>query len=113
VCSSDLVQSPQQTWSAQKPRYIAAVLAANAAVAAHGTPAVPGQPAPGKAKADEPAYGLTAYDRTNGGLLWEVKLPSEPLMDGLAIARDGTVLVRLFDGGLVAVGTGNRAAVKH
>ena len=102
-------QAPQQIWMSHKPRYIAAVLAANAAVAAHGEPAVPGLAVPPKAKADEPRYGLTAYDRADGRPLWEVKLPGEPLMDGLSIARDGTVLVRLLDGGVAAVGTPDRA----
>ena len=104
-------QTPQQTWSAQKPRYIAAVLAANAVVAAQGAPAVPDLLEPGKAKADEPSYGLAAYGRADGRLMWEVKLPGEPLMDGLSIARDGTVLVRLLDGALVAVGTRDNTTV--
>jgi outer membrane protein assembly factor BamB len=104
------LQVPQQIWIAEKPRYIAAVLGANVAVAAHGTPAVPGLAVPGKPKAEEPAYGVTAYDRSDGRLMWEVTLPGEPLMDGLSIARDGTVLVRLLDGALVAIGAGDGAA---
>ncbi|MGA2619216.1 MAG: PQQ-binding-like beta-propeller repeat protein [Thermoguttaceae bacterium] len=101
----DQFQAPQQVWRREKPRYIAAVLADNAVLAAFGTPAVPGMVPPGKEKAAPAAYGLTAYDRADGKLLWEVALPGEPLMDGLSIARDGTTLVRLLDGSLVAVGT--------
>ena len=74
-------------------------------VAAHGSPAIPGKPARGKTKPEEPAYGLVAYGRGDGKVLWEATLPGEPLMDGLSIARDGTVLVRLLDGALVAVGS--------
>jgi outer membrane protein assembly factor BamB len=101
----DQFLAPQQVWSAQKVRYIAAVLTANAVLAVHGTPAVPGMVVPGQAKPEKPAYGLTAYNRTDGKPLWEVALPpGEPLMDGLSVARDGTVLVRLLDGSLTAVG---------
>ena len=98
-------RAPQQVWAAQKTRYIAAVLASGAVVAAHGSPAIPGKPARGKTKPEEPAYGLVAYGRGDGKVLWEATLPGEPLMDGLSIARDGTVLVRLLDGALVAVGS--------
>jgi outer membrane protein assembly factor BamB len=50
------------------------------------------------------AYAVTAYGRADGKVLWEVPLPGEPLMDGLSIARDGSILVRLLDGGLVCAG---------
>jgi len=37
-------------------------------------------------------------------VIWEVELPGEPIADGVSIARDGSVLVRLLDGGLASVG---------
>jgi PQQ-like domain len=48
-------------------------------------------------------WQLTAYDRKDGRALWSVPLPSEPLFNGLAIAGDGTVIVTLRDGSVVAV----------
>ncbi len=49
---------------------------------------------------------MTAFHRVDGRVLWEVKLPGrdEPLMDGLSVARDGSILVRFLSGGLVAIG---------
>jgi len=47
---------------------------------------------------------LIAYDRADGKERWRVALPSEPVMDGLAVARDGSVIVQLLDGGVVCAG---------
>jgi outer membrane protein assembly factor BamB len=48
-------------------------------------------------------WKLTALARTDGKELWSVALPSEPLYNGLAIAADGSIVVTLRDGSLVAV----------
>jgi len=53
--------------------------------------------------ADKPCQ-LIAYDRADGKERWRVSLPSEPVMDGLCVARDGSVIVQLLDGGVVCVG---------
>ena len=52
-------------------------------------------------------YFVTAFHRADGRMLWEIKLPGmdEPLMDGLSVARDGSILVRLLGGGLARIGT--------
>jgi outer membrane protein assembly factor BamB len=49
-------------------------------------------------------WQLSAFRRENGESLWAVPLPAEPLYNGLALAADGTVIVTLRDGALVAVG---------
>ena len=64
-------------------------------------------PANRKAHGDPPPpskHVLTAFQRGNGDVIWEVELPGEPIADGVSIARDGSVLVRLLDGGLSCVG---------
>jgi hypothetical protein len=48
-------------------------------------------------------WKLTAFSRDGKETLWEVDLPQEPLFSGLAIARDGSVLVTLRDGSIVCV----------
>ena len=52
---------------------------------------------------DQPCQ-LIAFNRADGSERWRVSLPSEPVMDGLAVARDGSVVVQLLDGGVVGVG---------
>jgi len=51
------------------------------------------------------SWGVAAYDRDTGKPLWDVPLASEPLQDGVSIARDGSVVVQLLDGSVVCVGT--------
>ena len=48
-------------------------------------------------------WRLSAFDRQTGDDLWDAPLPSEPVLNGIAIAADGTVLVALRDGALVCV----------
>lgn len=52
---------------------------------------------------DKPCQ-IIAYNRADGSERWRVALPSEPVMDGLAVARDGSVIVQLLDGGVVCIG---------
>ena len=61
-----------------------------------------------KGKGREPGFAyegwqIAAYDRATGKALWTHDLPEEPLLNGLAIAADGSVLVTLRDGGIVCV----------
>jgi hypothetical protein len=54
-----------------------------------------------------PTYGhwyVTALNRSNGTALWEFELPAEPRFGGLCIDRDGSVIVVLRDGRVVAYG---------
>lgn len=100
--------APQQTWTADAEWYVAAVLTSNAVVAAYGTKPANWKPTEKPFREVPEAiklpYYLSAYDRNNGQVLWTIPLPSQPLMDGISIARDSTVLVRLLDGSVVAVG---------
>lgn len=48
-------------------------------------------------------WELTALARDEARTLWSVELPSEPLFNGIAVAADGTVLVTLRDGSVLAV----------
>ena len=91
--------APEQLWGVHSPRFFATALAANAVIAAHQSDA-------GSDPRLGANYALTAYDRADGKARWEIPLPSQPLMDGLSVARDGSVLVRLLNGGLVCVGAG-------
>jgi hypothetical protein len=43
-------------------------------------------------------------DRATGQPLWRTALPSEPLQDGLCVARDGSVTVQLLDGSICCLG---------
>lgn len=47
---------------------------------------------------------VAAHSRADGRVLWKVDLPTEPRLGGLAIDRDGRVLVALSDGSVVCVG---------
>jgi hypothetical protein len=51
-------------------------------------------------------WKLTAFDRAAGKERWSVALPGEPVFNGLAPAADGSWVVVLRDGTLVAVRAG-------
>lgn len=51
---------------------------------------------------------VIALDRADGSELWQVALPATPVYNGLAVAADGTCVVALKDGTLVAIGAGGR-----
>ncbi len=86
------VHSMQQ-WRTEKLEMYAFALAGNAAVVLSGD---------GDRTAYEPLYSnswaLKAFDRKEGSLLWEQPLPSEPLLNGLCIDRDGGIIVTLRNG---------------
>jgi hypothetical protein len=52
-------------------------------------------------------WKLTAFSRDGKETLWEVDLPEEPLFNGIAVARDGSVLVALRDGSIVCLRGGD------
>jgi len=76
------------------------ILSTNAVVVLSETPWKVRVPAP----ADR-SWSVVALSRTDGRLLWEVKLPGEPIINGLCLDRDGRVIVALTDGGLVGIGS--------
>ena len=95
-------EAPQQTWTASAEWYVASVLSANAAVAAYGSrPPGAYKPFRDQPAADKLPYSLSAYSRADGKILWTAPLSGQPLMDGLSIARDGSVIVRMLDGSVV------------
>lgn len=81
----------------------AIALCADAAVVAEGLL----KPIDKKQRGVHPGYAgwaLTAYDRATGAKRWSVALPGEPVYNGLAAAADGSWIVALRDGALVAIG---------
>ena len=89
----------------------ALAMAGNAVLAAHATGyeeprswnVAPEQQREARIKYD--GWKLTALDRADGKELWSIPLPAEPLRNGIAIAANGTVVLALRDGTLMAVGS--------
>jgi outer membrane protein assembly factor BamB len=50
-------------------------------------------------------FHVVAVNRTDRCLLWDVKLPAQPVFGGLSLTRAGDVLVPLADGRIVCIGT--------
>jgi outer membrane protein assembly factor BamB len=50
------------------------------------------------------SWKLVAFDRATGKERWSVDLPGEPVFNGLAPSSEGTWLLTLRDGSMVAVG---------
>jgi hypothetical protein len=95
---------PAEQWRVERDRWFAVALAANAVVGAYGVHDTSGKE---ESRWQRPGdrWFVAAMSRDDGKELWRVALPSVPLEDGLAIAGDGTVMVQLLDGTIVAVGT--------
>jgi hypothetical protein len=49
-------------------------------------------------------WKLIAFDRATGKERWSVDLPGEPVFNGVAPSGEGTWLLTLRDGSIVAVG---------
>ena len=50
-------------------------------------------------------FHVVAVNRTDRFLLWDVKLPAQPVFGSLSLTRAGDVLVPLLDGRIVCIGT--------
>ncbi|MCY2995983.1 MAG: hypothetical protein NTY19_50250 [Planctomycetota bacterium] len=50
-------------------------------------------------------FHVVAVNRTDRFLLWDVKLPAQPVFGGLSLTRAGDVLVPLVDGRIMCIGT--------
>ena len=48
--------------------------------------------------------GLAAFDRADGKSLWELKLPANPIQNGLAVAANGRIVLALRNGDVICVG---------
>ena len=88
--------APSAAWTAKEAPLWGIALAKNAIVTLQGIPSPRGIGALG--------WQVVALDRRDGHVLWEFKLPSEPLVDGLCIDRHGSVVVALLSGGVIAAG---------
>jgi len=54
-------------------------------------------------------YYVAAYAKTTGSTIWEVALPGEPRLGGLAVDRHGRAIVTLVDGSVICVGAASQA----
>ena len=50
-------------------------------------------------------FHIVAVNRTDRRLLWDVKLPAQPMFGGLSLTRAGDVLTPLVDGRVACIGT--------
>jgi outer membrane protein assembly factor BamB len=91
---------PKPVWTARPFHENAAVVLAENAVVVAGADRQFADP---EATPDE-TYGITALDIKTGKPLWEDSLPAGPVAWGLAIDRQGRVLVALQDGRLLCLG---------
>ena len=101
--------APRRFWEAKAlrgSRIMALALAADAVVVACETPVQ---------RSLYPRYRVCLLDRDKGSLLWEHRLDAPPLLNGLAIDRDGRIVVPMEDGSIAAWGRYDvlRAAVEH
>jgi outer membrane protein assembly factor BamB len=97
--SKTLQDYAMRTWRDEKVELYGVALAANAAVALCGDGnRMEYVPRPSK------NWHVKVRDRATGKLLWEQKLPSVPLLNGLCITRKGSVIVTLADGSVLAFG---------
>jgi outer membrane protein assembly factor BamB len=87
-----------KAWETTGLRTVAYALSPNLVVAAHVN--VSGSIYTAKLEDSH----LTAFRRADAATAWSVALPEQPLMGGLAIDRDGRVLVSLCDGSVVCYG---------
>jgi len=58
----------------------------------------------GRARGQTGPCFVAASSKSDGKVVWKIELPAEPALGGLAIDRDGKVLVSLQDGSIVCVG---------
>jgi len=49
-------------------------------------------------------YRLVAFRRDDGKKDWSVDLPEQPVMNRIALDRDGRILVALCDGSMLCLG---------
>ena len=86
-------------WEQKRETYGLA-LAANAVLVLSETPWKVRHPA----MADR-SWSVAALDRNDGRPLWEEKLPGEPILNGLCLDRNGSVIVTLTDGSVISLGS--------
>jgi len=97
--SRSLPDHPMRLWRTDKIEMYAFALAGNAVVVLCGdgdlTQYVP---------VHNKSWSIKALSRNDGEVLWERRLPGEPLLNGLCIDRNGSVIVCLLDGRIMCFG---------
>lgn len=86
-------QTPMRKWGPLDYDVNALAVAANAVVLTHRT----------TEKNGPEKWWISSLDRDTGKERWKMELPTEPLMDGLAISGRGDIYVMLREGGLLAL----------
>ncbi len=95
---------PMGQWMLETHRTYAVALAANVVLATYGIMEDPDQHIFRTYNNVVPTkWFATALDRTTGKELWKQPLPSEPVLDGLCIAHDGSVIVQLLNGSVLCI----------
>ncbi len=82
-------------WSNSDVKVVAMILAQNAIITTHAIPTA------GKQFS---IWGLSAFDRNTGTVLWSVELSVQPIMDGLSMDRHGRIYVTARDGSVCCFG---------
>jgi outer membrane protein assembly factor BamB len=54
-------------------------------------------------RADNGRFSVSGFSRADGSNIWTTTLPSQPVMNGLALDREGRVLVTLCDGSVLCL----------
>ncbi len=102
---ADAIEKYLQGGKKPKPRWVAESLAGSDTIALTLTPnavlAICEMP---KARSRHSRWIICALDVNNGHMLWERTLPGDARPGGLAVDRDGRILVSLTDGGIVCYG---------
>jgi hypothetical protein len=92
-----------KAWSTEVPTPVAMALSKDLLIVAHApdtsTSATSGQTRPSGS-----GFRVSGFRRTDGFRAWSVELPVQPVMNRMAIGRDGRILVCLVDGSVVCLG---------
>jgi outer membrane protein assembly factor BamB len=100
--TNDFSRCPASLWARTDITVNAVAVAANAVVATYAK-----LPINDAISHDQWAWYVGVLDKNTGNALWETRLPAgEPLHQGLAIDRNGSIIVAMHDGSMVCYGTG-------
>jgi hypothetical protein len=99
----DLAQAlrDKARWNRPDEEFLGVALAANAAVALAAKKRSRNE--------DDSPWRVCALDKEDGRPLWTLPLPSEPLLGGLTIDRNGRVIIVLKNGSVLCLGPKNRS----
>lgn len=95
-------QPPRELWSSPCPHVNALVLCRDAVLTAEGV-AQEINPGLSTHKTRITQWRLVARNREDGGELWSLVLPGEPVFDGMAVDRHGGIVIACVDGTIVCL----------